>query len=142
MKLHFEQLQEQDVALLRDISEEYANVDIAQVKPFLAEKHNIALVAKLDGKIIGLLCGHSLTDFEGGTRMFYIYSVDIHSEYQNRGYCSQFMQFAIDWAKGNGFRNCCVYTDEDNKRACRVYEKVGMTSIPSCEFNINFSENE
>ena len=138
MELNFEQLQEQDIVQLRGISDEFSDIDIKNVKPFLAEKQNIALVAKLDDKIIGLLFGYSLTDFDGGTTQFYIYSVDIHTEYQGRGYGSQFVRFAVEWAKDNGFRMCSIYADEDNKRASRVYEKAGMSVGKANEFSVVF----
>ena len=126
MELIFEHLQEQDIFQLRDISDEFSNIEPEQVKPFLAEKQNIAFVAKLEGKIIGLLYGYSLADFDGVTSQFYIYSVDIHTKYQNNGYGSRFVQFAVEWAKNNGFRKCYVCADGNNARACRVYEKAGM----------------
>ncbi|MCL2096389.1 MAG: GNAT family N-acetyltransferase [Oscillospiraceae bacterium] len=142
MGFRFERLQEQDILQLRDISDEFSNINSTKVKPFLEEKQNIALVAKLDDKIIGLLYGYALTDFEGGTSQFYIYSLDIHLEYQGRGYGSRFVQFAVEWANDNGFRECYVHANEDNTRACRVYEKVGMTFTNAREFSINFPDNE
>ena len=84
MELYLEQLQEQDIILLRDISDETSDIDLENIKAFLAEKQNIALVAKLSGKAIGLL---------------YVYSVDIHTECREKGYGSQFMQLAIKWTK-------------------------------------------
>ena len=104
----------------------------------MAEKQNIALIAKLNGKVIGLLFGYSLADFDSATAQFYIYSVDVHTEYQGRGYGSRFVQFAVEWAKGNGFRKCFVHADEDNFRACRVYEKAGMDVDNTKEFAIQF----
>ena len=142
MELHFEQLQEKDIIQLRDISDEFSNIDFIDVKPFLAEKQNIALVAKLDSKVIGLLFGYSLADFDGTTAQFYIYSIDIHTEYQDKGYGSQFIQFAIGWAKDNGFRKCFVHADKDNLRACRVYEKAGMDVDNAKEFSIQFFKDE
>jgi ribosomal protein S18 acetylase RimI-like enzyme len=138
MGLHFEQLQEHDILQLRDIGDEFSNIDPTHVKAFLSEKQNIALVAKLDDKIIGLLYGYSLADFDSATAQFYIYSVDIHTNYQDRGYGSQFVQFAVEWAKENGFRTCYVGAEEDNIPACRVYSKVGMTVINAKEYTIHF----
>jgi len=142
MKLQFEQLQEQDIIKLREISDEFSDITVAEVQPFLADSKNIAFVAKLDGKVIGLLFGYSLTDFDGGTAQFYIYSVDIHTAYQDKGYGSQFVQFAVEWAKDNGFRMCNVYADEDNRRASRVYEKIGMSVGKANEFTVVFFEDK
>jgi ribosomal protein S18 acetylase RimI-like enzyme len=142
MKLHFERLQEQDIFQLSDISDEFSDVDVEEVKPFLAEKQNIAFVAKLDDKVIGLLFGYVLTDFDGGTMQFFIYSVDIHTKYQDRGYGSQFVQYVVAWAKDSGFRQCFVCADTDNPRACRVYQKVGMDIVATNEFTIQFHQDE
>ena len=140
MELHFEQLQEQDIIHLRDINDEYMYITPEEVNSFLNEKQNLAFVAKSADKIIGLLYGYSLADFDGGTAQFYIYSVDIHREYQDRGYGSQFVQYAVEWAKNNGFRKCFVCADEDNPRACRVYEKIGMDVTKAREFTLDFFE--
>ena len=142
MELFIEQLQEQDIILLGDISDETSDIDPKSVKVFLAEKQNIALVAKLNGKVIGLLYGYSLADFYSQQAQFYVYSIDIHAEYCNKGYGSQFMQLAIKWAKDNGFRKCYLSAEEENKRARRVYEKMGMTVTNTREYKINFSKNE
>jgi RimJ/RimL family protein N-acetyltransferase len=138
--LKIELLEEHDIIQLKKISDEFTNINPEHVKIFLAEKQNIALVAKLDDKIIGLIYGYSLTDFEGTSSQFYIYSVDIHLKYQNKGYGSHFIQLVVDWAKKNKFRKCYVSADEDNIRACRIYEKTGMTVINSKEFTIQFFE--
>ena len=138
MGLHFERLQEQDVLQLCEISDEFSDIDLEGVIPFLAEKQNIAFVAKLDNKVIGLLFGYSLTDFDGGTAQLFIYSVDIHTEYQDEGYGSQFVQYVISWAKEIGFRQCFVCADTDNKRAYRVYEKIGMDVVATNEFTMQF----
>ena len=140
MELYFEQLREQDIIQLKDISEEFTDINLDKVKPFLADKRNIAFVTKLDDKVIGLLFGYSLTDFDGGTAMFYIYSVDIHKEYQDKGYGSQFIQYVIEWAKKKGFRKCFLCADVDNPRACHVYEKIGMDATSVREFTLDFFE--
>ena len=130
----FELLQEQDILQLRDISDEFADLDPEQVKAFLAEKQNIALVAKLDGKVIGFIYGYALSRLDGKAPHFFIYSVDIHTGYQNKGYGSRFMQFAVGWARDNGFGESFVAAESDNARACRIYEKAGMSGKDTREF--------
>jgi len=141
MNLIFERLQEKDILQLRDISDEFVSIEPRQIIPFLEEKHNIAFVAKLDDTVIGLIYGYSLTDFEDGTTQFFIYSVDIHTEYQNKGYGSLFINYVLKWVKDNKFRECFVIADEDNARACRVYEKAGMVVTNTKQFEMKFPEN-
>jgi len=73
-----------------------------------------------------LIYGYALTRLDGKEPQFFIYSVDIHPAYQDRGYGSRFVQYVVDWARDNGFSESFVPTDKDNPRACRVYEKAGM----------------
>jgi ribosomal protein S18 acetylase RimI-like enzyme len=141
-RLIFEQLQEKDIIQLRDISDEFADLDSDEVKTFLAKQQNIAFTAKLNGKVIGLLYGYSLDCFDGTDSMFYIYSLDIHTDYQNKSYGSKFVRFAVDWARGNGFYKCYVYAEEDNVRACRIYEKICTDVINEKEFSILFDESK
>jgi len=133
MNLIFERLHASDIPQLGEILEEYMESH-EQVKLFLSEKQNIALVAKIDGKVIGLIYGYSLTRIDAKLPQFFIYSVDIHPAYQDRGYGSLFVNHAIDWAGENGFSESFVLTHKDNPRACRVYEKAGMKHSESdCE---------
>jgi GNAT superfamily N-acetyltransferase len=134
MNLTFEKLQENDIPQIKEIIEWFMECNFEQIKMFLSEPQNIAIVAKLDGKIIGLIYGYSLTRMDGKAPQFLIYSVDIHETYQDKGYGSRFVQYAVDWARDNGFCESWVLTEKDNPRACRVYEKAGMThSKNDCE---------
>ena len=134
MNLIFEQLQEKDISYIKDLGDEFADYSYENVAAFLSEKHNIALVAKFENKIIGLIYGYSLARMDGIAPQFFIYSIDIHPDYQDKGHGGQFMKYVIDWAKENGYSECFVLTNKDNPRACRVYEKAGMTHSESdCE---------
>ena len=123
MNLSFEPL---DIPQIKGIIEGFMAYNPEQIRAFLSEKHNIAFVAKYDNNVIGLVYGYALTRMDGRAPQFFIYSVDVHPSYQDRGYGSQFMQFVVDWARKNGFSESFVPTDRDNPRACRVYEKAGM----------------
>ena len=126
MGLSFEIMQEEDIPAIEEILVEFTEYKPEQIKAFISEKQNIALVAKLDKKVIGLIYGYSLTRMDGKLPQFFIYSVDIHPAYQNKGYGGQFVKYAVDWAKENCFSESFVPTEKDNARACRVYEKAGM----------------
>ena len=124
--LTFETLTEADIPSIREIIEGFMAFNYERIKSFISEKQNIALIAKLNGTAIGLIYGYSLTRMDGKTPQFFIYSVDIHPNFQNKGYGSRFVQYAVDWARDNGFSESFVPTEKDNPRACRVYEKAGM----------------
>ena len=126
MSLSFELMQEADIPSIREIVEGFMAFNPEQIKSYLSETQNTAHIAKLDGTTIGLIYGYSLTRLDGKEPQFFIYSVDIHPAYQDRGYGSRFVQYVVDWARDNGFSESFVPTDIDNPRACRVYEKAGM----------------
>ncbi len=131
MGLTFKVMCESDILSVKDIVESFMRFDPEQIKAFLQEKQNVALIAKLDGTTVGLIYGYALTRMEGKAPQFFIYSVDIHSAYQNRGYGGRFVKWAVDWARDNGFCESFVPTEKTNARACRVYEKAGMAHAES-----------
>jgi len=127
-------LHEDDIPQINEIIEWWTECDHDQIRNFLSEKQNIAITAKLDEKIIGLIYGYSLTRIDGNKPQFFIYSVDIHDTYQDKGYGSKFVQYVINWARENDFSECFVLTNKDNPRACKVYEKAGLKHSKSdCE---------
>ena len=126
MELTFGKLAEDDIWQLDEIVSWFMKFDPEQIRAFLSEEQNVTLIAKLGGKVIGLIYGYRLTRMDGKTPQFFMYSVDIHSEYQNKGYGSRFVQYAVDWARDTGYSEVFVPTEKDNVRACRVYEKAGM----------------
>jgi len=134
MDLTFEFLQEKDIPQLEVMFVQYNPGDDnepyqfnpKQIKKFLSEKHNIAFVAKLDDKVIGCISGYPLTMMDEDRPEFFIYGVDIHPDYHNRGYGTEFMKFVLNWAKEQGYRESYVMTGSQNIAACRCYEKAGM----------------
>ena len=135
MNLSFEHLQHKDIPAMKEVIEdEFGQFDPEWVKAFISEKQNIALIAKLDDMPVGLIYGYALTCIEVRKPQFFIYSVDIFTAHQNKGYGSRFVKYAVNWARDNGFSEAFVLTHKDNPRACKVYEKAGMTHSESdCE---------
>ena len=134
LMLEFEVLHSGAISQIEEITQWFSECNYGQIRAFLSEKQNIAIVAKLDGKIIGLMYGYSLTCFDCETPQFFMYSVDIREEYQNKGYGSQFVNHVIDWVRDSGFCESFVLTNKDNPRACKVYENAGMKHSESdCE---------
>ena len=77
MSLSFELMREADIPSIQEIVEGFMTFNPEQIKAFLSEKQNMAHIAKLDGTIIGLIYGYSLTRLDGKEPQFFIYSVDI-----------------------------------------------------------------
>ena len=119
-------LVKEDIHLLKDIIEDDNHKFCPEyIKEYLETKGNIGFTAKLNGQVIGLIYCYSLLDLDGRLMMF-MFSVGIHSNYQNRGYGSRLIKFAVDYSKAHEYAECFVNTNKSNTRACRVYEKAGM----------------
>ena len=141
----FEVLQEKDIPTLHSFMKGLWDYRPERIGAFLSEKQNIAFTAKLDGHIIGLIYGYALIRFDEKAPQFFIYSVDIAPAYQGKGYGSDFIKYAVDWAGEQGFGESFVLTDKTNDRACHIYEKAGMThSAADCErmYVIAYSQSQ
>lgn len=56
--------------------------------------------------------------------MFYIHSVDVISEYQNKGIGTKLMEFMLEYIKKeNKYYKFFVLTENDNIKACKLYQK-------------------
>ena len=134
MHLSIEQLLQADTGNIEGIAAWLTGYSCASVHAFLSKNQIIAFVARLDGITIGLLYGYVLERMDGKTPQFFVYSVDIHPGYQDKGYGSLLVQYTVDWARNTGCCESFGFTDKDNPRACRVYEKAGMThSTGDCD---------
>ena len=121
-----EQLKKSDIQSLQEIVEvAEMSFNIEQIERFLSKKQNLAFLAKLDDKIIGLLYGYELTKMDVNRPQFFIYSVDILPDYQNNGYGSQLVKYSVDYVKKHNYSESFVITEKNNIRACKVYEKAG-----------------
>jgi ribosomal protein S18 acetylase RimI-like enzyme len=133
-KLEITLLNIRDTMKLRTIIEDDGTeFNPKQLEKFLSEKQNLAFVAKVDEKIIGLAYGYTLTRPDTDKPQFFIYSINIHSDYQDRGYGSKLIQYVVDYARENNYCESFVITEKDNERACHIYEKAGMNH--SCKDN-------
>ena len=116
-----------------------------QLEKFLSEKQNLVFIAKEDDNIIGLLYGYELTRMDVDRPQFFIYSVDIHPNYQNKGYGTQLVKCSVDYAKKHNFSESFVITEKNNIGACRVYEKAGgKYSKEDCDrvYNIDYGNKK
>jgi len=117
-----------DAAAIRAVAEWLADGSESQIRTFLSEPQNVAIVAKLDGVVIGLMYGYVLTTFNNPRPQFFVYSVDIREGYQGRGYGTLLMRHVMDWAKGYGCCESFLLTHRHNAAACKAYEAAGMVN--------------
>ena len=94
------------------------------LKNFINNENAYGFVAKEKGKIIGFAYGYSLLRPDGKT-MFYLHSIGILPDYQDKGYGTDLLSYIGDYSKKIGCSEMFIITDKGNSRACHVYEKLG-----------------
>ena len=98
--------------------------DIDNLKGFLNDTSSFGFIAKENNKIIGFAYCYTLLRPDGKT-MFYLHSIGMLPNYQDKGYGSKLLSFIKEYSKEIGCSEMFLITDKGNPRACHVYEKLG-----------------
>jgi len=86
--------------------------------------NNMVLLARSEERVVGHLQMFRFPfERRKGVAELFIY---IHQEFQNAGLGTVMMRKAIDLAKERGFHRLGLTVVADNKRAIKLYEKVGF----------------
>ena len=110
-----EKIQNLDIAITES--------EIKDLEKFIENKDNYAFVGIIDNKIIAFLYGYGMLRPDG-KRMFYIHSVDVINEEQSKGIGTKLMEFTLDYIKKeNKYYKFFVLTEDDNIKACKLYQK-------------------
>lgn len=94
------------------------------LKGFLNDTSSFGFIAKENNKIIGFAYCYTLLRPDGKT-MFYLHSIGMLPNYQDKGYGSKLLSFIKEYSKEIGCSEMFLITDKGNPRACHVYEKLG-----------------
>ena len=87
----------------------------------------IAYVAEDDGRIVAIMLGRILSDYEYFRNQGYadLQALYVHPDFQGNGLAGKMKNIFIDWAKENGAEKFVIGVLKDNKKARIVYEKWG-----------------
>ena len=86
--------------------------------------NNVTLIARSDERVVGHLQLFRIPyERRKGVAEVFIY---LHQDFQNLGLGTLMMKRAIEVAKEKGFHRIGLTVVADNKRAIKVYEKVGF----------------
>jgi ribosomal protein S18 acetylase RimI-like enzyme len=122
-------MKKEDIPKLKEVIEDDNMIySPNSLERYVDNKSNIAFIIEEDNKIVGLAYCYILERLDEVNPMLYIHSVGILSTYQNKGLGTKLMNYIIGYAKMNNYSECFVITEKSNKRACKVYEKVGGVS--------------
>ena len=101
-------------------NEEFSKQDIEK---FIIDDDNYCFVGILENKIVAFLYGYGLLRPDGKF-MLYIHSIDVLQDYQNNGIGTKLIDYVLNYVKNeNKYYKFFVLTENDNIRACKVYQK-------------------
>ena len=123
--MEYKLLEEKDLELMESVLKDDDMIfNIDYLKNFLNDNHSYGFIAKENNNIIGFAYAYTLLRPDGKT-MFYLHSIGVLPDYQNKGYGTGLMKFIKDYSIKLGCSEMFVITDKGNPRACHLYEKLG-----------------
>ena len=135
--MEFKRLEETDAKDMKEIIENDNQIfNIEYIKSFIKDTNNYGFIGKIDNKVVAFLYGYGLLRLDGKS-MFYIHSVDVVPEYQNKGIGTKLMDYVLKYIiDEKKYYKFWVLTEDDNIRACKVYQKYANK-----EGQVMFSKN-
>jgi len=103
-----------------------AQPDDAWVEALLGKEHVIALVALLDGAVVGGLVAYELDKFEQARREIYIYDLAVAEAQRRRGIATALIESLRAIAAARGAWVVYVQADHGDDPAIALYEKMGV----------------
>ena len=123
--MKYKVLEEKDLKLMADVLKDDNMIfNYNYLKEFINNINSYGFIAQENETIIGFAYGYKLLRPDHKV-MFYLHSIGILSNYQNKGYGTKLMQYINNYVKNLGCSEMFVLTDKNNKQACYIYEKLG-----------------
>ena len=123
--MEYKILEENDLELMKEVLKDDNMIfNLEYLNNFINSQNAYGFIAKEENKIVGFAYAYTLLRPDG-KMMFYLHSIGILPNYQNKGYGSKLLHFIKEYSKKIGCSEMFVITDKDNTRACNVYEKLG-----------------
>jgi len=103
------------------------------------ESKGFYLVAERDQRVAGqLMVTYEWSDWRNGT-FWWIQSVYVHPDYRGQGIYSGLYRHLERLARQTpGVCGLRLYVEQDNDRACEVYQRLGMTITPYRMLELDF----
>ncbi len=93
------------------------------IERFIIADDNYCFIGMIEDEIVGFLYGYGMLRPDGKA-MFYIHSVDVIPEYQNKGIGTRLMDYVLRYIKDEKrYYKFFVLTENDNIKACKLYQK-------------------
>ena len=99
------------------------DINKKDIEKFVINNDNYCFVGISENEIVAFLYGYGLLRPDGKS-MFYIHSVDVITEYQNKGIGTKLMEYVLKYIRDEKrYYKFFVLTENTNIRACKVYQK-------------------
>ena len=119
--MNYKLLEEQDLELMLSfVDDENTQYKIEDLTKFINNKNSYGFIAKLDNKIIGFATAYMLLKPDG-RRVLYLDTIDVMLEYQGKGYGTELISFARDYAKTIDCYKMYLITNKSNVSACKCF---------------------
>ncbi len=93
------------------------------IERFIIADDNYCFIGMIEDEIVGFLYGYGMLRPDGKV-MFYIHSVDVIPEYQNKGIGTRLMDYVLKYIKDEKrYYKFFVLTENHNIKACKLYQK-------------------
>ena len=105
------------------ISIDNEDILMEDIEKFIIDKDNYCFIGMSENKVVAFLYGYGMLR-PNGKSMFYIHSVDVILEYQNKGIGTKLMEYVLKYIRDEKrYYKFFVLTEDENIKACKVYQK-------------------
>ncbi|MBP3635415.1 MAG: GNAT family N-acetyltransferase [Bacilli bacterium] len=123
--MEYKLLEEKDLKSMEDVLKDDNMIfNLKYLNNFIKNTNSFGFIAKDEDNIVGFAYAYTLLRPDG-KNMFYLHSIGMLPNYQDKGYGSKLLEFIRNYSKEMGCSEMFVITDKGNPRACHVYEKLG-----------------
>lgn len=123
--MEYKLLEKEDLELMEEVLKDDNMVfNKDYLNAFINDNNAYGFIAKENNNIVGFAYAYTLLRPDGKT-MFYLHSIGMLPNHQNKGCGTKLMQFIKDYSIKLGCSEMFVITDKGNPRACHLYEKLG-----------------
>lgn len=138
MKFHIQQVFSDDIALMESLLTLFGEVfdevdtysghrpDEGYLRDLLDGGSFIALVALVQGRVVGGLAAYELKKFEQARSEIYIYDLAVAGEYRRQGIATALIHFLKQIAAARGAYVIFVQADRGDDPAIALYTNLGL----------------
>ena len=119
-------LSKEDIEILDQIVKLFKkqNLSYHYIEVFLSQKNNYILAALDGGNPIGFLLAYELPRFDREEAMLFIYEIEVHPDYRNRGIGTALIKKIKSRFKSGKIMKMFVLTNGSNQPAMKLYEST------------------